>query len=76
MRRRDTDRPKKSRATVISGSIKNKLGTVQENYRNVLDNEIPFKNSNKNHVSNESAVDFRRVSMNFSEALYYKKKFT
>jgi hypothetical protein len=72
MRQRDTDLPKKSRTTVIRGSIKNKLSTVQDNYHGVFDNEIPF-NNNKNNVSNKSVVDFYSMSMNFMEAFYYKK---
>jgi hypothetical protein len=73
VQKRDTDWPKKSRATVIRESIKNKLGTVQDNYHDVFDNEIPFNNNNKNHISNESSVDFHGLSMNFREVLYYKK---
>jgi hypothetical protein len=48
MRQRDTDWPKKSRTTVIRESIKNKLGTDQDDYHDVFDNEIPFKYK-KNH---------------------------
>jgi hypothetical protein len=36
IRQRDTDTPKKSRAAVISESIKNELGTVQDDYHDFL----------------------------------------
>jgi len=60
MRQRDTDWPKKSRATVIRESIKNKLGTDKDDYHDVFDNEIPF-----NHK--KSRFKWRRCRFSWRE---------